>query len=190
MTNPRIQSLVHELRRSNFAELHGARVTATIPIAERLINELIAVALPRSAPVRDVLVHPLPGNRIAVRARLSRADFLPPITLTAEIERQPELPDAPLVLRVLSLPGLLSIAAAATSFLATLPPGVRMDNQRVLVDLPLLLERHGFGEWVRYLEMVRITTEEGRLIADVALRVPADSAPAERRRLIGDQKSE
>lgn len=169
---PRITRILEELRASRFAELRGARVSASIPVSERLLNQLVAAAVPPDAVVRDLSLHPKPGNRIGVRARLSRADFLPPITLTLEIERQPELPDSPMVLRVLSLPGLMSLAGAAASLTSMLPPGVRLDNQRVLVDLRVLLQRYGYDELLGVLSGLRISTEEGRLIADVELRVP------------------
>jgi hypothetical protein len=163
--------LLEDLRASHFAALAGARVSASVPIPEALLNELVAAAIPAGGPVRDVSLHPKAGNRIAVRARLARADFLPPVTLTAEIERQPELPDGPLVLRILSLPGLMALAGAAMSMSSVLPPGVRMENQRLLVDLPVLLERRGYAEVLRFLESIHVKTEEGRVLVDVTARV-------------------
>lgn len=171
MANARLLRILEQLRASRFAELQGARVSASIPIPERLLNELVTASLPPGAPVRDVSVHPKAGNRLGVRAKLARADFLPPITLTVEIEQQPQLPDTPLVLRILSLPGLMSLAGAAVSFTSVLPPGVRMENQRLFVDLRVLLQRHGYDELVALIDGLRLTTEEGKLTADVSLRV-------------------
>jgi hypothetical protein len=169
--DPRVRRIVDQLRTSRFAELGGARVTALIPISERLLNEVIAATLPASVPVREVTVRPQAGNRLAVRARIGRADFLPPVTVSAEIDRQAEFPDSPLVLRVLSLPGLMGLAGAALSMTAILPQGVRMEKDRVFVDLRAMLERAGYGEVVPFLEGVRVTSEEGRLLLDVSLRV-------------------
>ena len=163
--------LLAQLRASKFAELKGARVTAILPVPERLLNEVIAAALPPSAPVRDLEVTVLDGNRLTVRAKLTKADFLPPIKLTLEIEGQPEPPDGVLVLRVASVPGLMPFASAALSMFATLPPGVRLEGERLFVGLRVLLERNGLGEVLTYLESVRITTQAGRLLLDVALRV-------------------
>jgi hypothetical protein len=171
MPNPRVLRILEELRATRFADLQGARVSASIPISERLLNSLVAASLPPGAVVRDVTLHPKAGNRISVRARIARADFLPPLTVTAEIERQPELPDGPLVLRVLSLPGLMALAGAAVSLTAALPPGVRLDEGRLFVDVRILLQRHGLDEWLALMESLRVTAEEGRLIADVTLRV-------------------
>ena len=115
-----------ELRASQFAELKGARVSASIPISERLLNEIVAASLPPSAPVRDLTVQPQQANRLRCERELARPDFLPPISLTLEIEQQPQLPDTPLVLRVLSLPGLCRWRARCCRR-ASLPPGVRLE---------------------------------------------------------------
>jgi hypothetical protein len=170
VADPRLIRILEQLRASKFAELKGARVTATMPLPKRLLNEIIAAMLPRSAPVRDVTVQPKESNRVTVRAKLARAEFLPPFNLTLQIEQQPQLPDGPLVLRLLSLPGLMPLASAAVSMIASLPPGVRLEGDRLLVDVRTLLERNGQGEVLTYLDSVRITSEEGRLLVDVSLR--------------------
>ena len=171
MPDLRFLRILEQLRASKFAELKGARVTALLPVPERLLNEVVASALPTSAPIRDLAVTVLDGNRLTVRAKLTKADFLPPIKLTLEIEGQPEPPDGVLVLRVASVPGLMPFASTALSMFATLPPGVRLEGERLFVGLRTLLERNGLGEVLTYLESVRITTQAGRLLLDVALRV-------------------
>lgn len=171
MRDPRLVRILEQLRASKFAELKGARVSAVLPVSERLLNEIVASALPPSAPVRDVAMTVLDGNRLTVRAKLAKTDFLPPIKLTLEIERQPEPPDGVLVLRVLSVPGLMPFASAAVSMFATLPPGLRLEGEHLYVTLRQLLERNGLGEVLTYLESLRITTQEGRVLLDVVLRV-------------------
>lgn len=171
MADPRLTALLDDLRRSRFADLRGARAAASIPVPEPLLNRLIAAAIPPSAPVRDVSVHPKAGNRFGVRAKIGRLDFLPALTLTAEIVRQPQLPDTPLVLRISSLPGLMSLVGAAASLASILPPGIRLDGQHLFVDLRAVLERAGYAELIPYLEDVRIATEEGKALLDVSVRV-------------------
>jgi hypothetical protein len=167
--DPRLLRILEQLRASKFAEVKGARVAATIPVPERLLNEIVTAALPQSAPVREVSVHPKAANRLAVRAKLARLDFLPPFTLTLEIERQPQLPETPLVLRVLSFPGLMPIAGAALSMASSLPPGLRLDGDRLLIDVRVVLERNGLGEVLPYLEDLRVTTDEGVVVVQATL---------------------
>ena len=171
MADPRLLRLVDELRTTRFAELAGAQVSATIPVSARLLNELMVALIPPGAPVRSVKVQLQAGNRLALRVKLARLEFLPPVTVTLEVEQQPKLPDSPLVLRVLSLPGLASLAGAAASLTTVLPPGVRLQDQRLFVDPVLLLRHHGYGEILPYLHDISVTTDADRLVLTVDARV-------------------
>jgi hypothetical protein len=167
--DPRLLGILERLRASRFAEVQGARASLSIPVSEPLLNELIAAALPPAGALRDLHVRPQADNRLAVRARASRLDFLPPVTISLQIEQQPHLPDTPLVIRILSVPGLLSMAGSLLSP-SSLPPGIRLDRERVLVDVRQLLERKGLGEIVPLIERLHISSEEGRLVVDVDIR--------------------
>ena len=92
------------------------------------------------------------------------------MTISLQIEQQPHLPDTPLVVRILSLPGLVSVAGSLLSP-SSLPPGIRLDRERVLVDVRQLLESRGFGEILPLIERLHVSSEEGRLLLDVDLRV-------------------
>jgi hypothetical protein len=169
--DPRLLPVLERLRASRFSDLRGARLTASIPIAGRLLNEIVGAALPPSLPVRDLHLQPHPGNRIGVRARLARVDFLPPLNVTAAIERQPELPDGPLVLRLLTFPGLISLLGAALPLASKLPPGVRLDRDRVYVDLKAMAERQGYGDLLPLVAGIRLTTGEDSLIVELDIRI-------------------
>jgi hypothetical protein len=166
----RLIGILDRLRASGFAEVKGARASLSIPVSEAMLNELITAALPAGGPLRDLHVRPQAGNRLAVRARASRLDFLPPMTISLQIEGQPLLPDTPLVVRILSMPGLLSVAGSMLSP-NSLPPGIRMERERVLVDVRQLLEAKGFGEIVPLIERLQVSSEEGRLLIDVDIQV-------------------
>jgi hypothetical protein len=166
----RVIRALEQLRATGFADVRGARLSLSIPISERLLNEVVVAAIPASAPVRDVTVTPGPANRIQVRGRMAKLGFLPPMTVTLEIEQQPALPDTPLALRVRSFPGLTSMAGSLLSP-STLPRGVRLDGDRLLVDVRQLLERAGYAELLPLIERMHVASEEGRLIVDLDARV-------------------
>jgi hypothetical protein len=127
--------ILKHIRESGFRDLAGARISATVPVSERLIDELAAESLKQGGPIREVRVHPLPGNAFSVRL-VPRAALLPSITVRVEIERQPELPSSPvLVLRIATMGGLIGLAASALPLAHRLPSGVRLDGDRILVDL-------------------------------------------------------
>jgi hypothetical protein len=170
MADSPLTRALEQLRRSRFADLRGARVSVSIPIAQRLLNELVIAALPPAAPVRDLTVTPRPSNLIDVRARVAKLDFLPPIKVTLEIEQQPRLPDTPLGLRLRSFPGLTALAGSLLSPTA-LPPGVRLDGDHLFVDVRQLLERAGYGDLVPLIERLHVASDEGRLIVEADARV-------------------
>ena len=167
MPNPKILDVFAQLRALQFADLKGARLAASIPVSERLLTALVAASLPPTTKIRDLSVHPQDGNRLTVRIKLPHADFLPPVAVNLLIERQPELPDSPLILRLLTFPAIISMVGAAFSMSSVLPAGIRMEKDRVSIDLKALLERYGYADLIPLIRGVRVRTEEGRMIFEV-----------------------
>ena len=167
---PDLTQIVHSLRNSGFRELSGARATATVPVAESLLNSIIRATLPPEAPVRAVTVHPEDGDRLSVRI-IAKAALIPPISLKLAIESQPSLPNSPVLgLRMVTLGGLFGLASGAIA--GMLPPGVALDGERILVDLAALARQRGHAELFDYLEQLEIHSSAGRIIVrlDAAVR--------------------
>lgn len=159
--------LFQHLRATNFDELAGTHVHATIPIAGTLVNAFIRDTMPRTLPVRDVAVTPEDGNRLSVRV-VPKAMFVPALTLKLVIEKQPEIPTSPvLVLRLGTMPALLGLAGAAFPLAQVLPPGIRLQGEVILVDLQEMARHHGFEQVFGHLRQVRVTTERGRLLIEL-----------------------
>jgi hypothetical protein len=165
--DPRLEMLLSRLQATRFSDLRGARADVTLPISDRLLNDLIATALPPSAPVRDLELTSKPGNRIAVRFKVAAASFLPPMKVTLVIEGQPELPASPILVLKLEMGGLQSLAGPASRFLSALPPGISIIDDRVHVNLATLLAERGLAELLDYAEQVRVTTAEGAVVVAV-----------------------
>ena len=53
---------------------------------------------------------------------------------------------------------------------SSLPPGIRLERDRVLVDVRQLLELKGFGEVVPLIERLHVASEEGRLDVEMKVR--------------------
>jgi hypothetical protein len=167
-----LRRILEELRDSGFRELAGARVTARVPVPERLINEFLADAVPQSGAVRRITVHPQPGDRIGVRVKLARPEFLPPLSATLLIERQPDLPASPtFVFQVLGLAGLLALGGPFSTLGSRLPRGVYLERDRLSVNLAEVLAHHGLGDCVQYVERLRVSSEAGCLVFDVEAAV-------------------
>ena len=172
--------LLELLRRQmalGFRGIAGSRISVRIPVSEALINEAIAISLPPGARVREVQVNPRAYDRARVRIVVSKPSFLPPITFTVAIERQPSLPDSPdLVLRLEGAGAMLTFAGPALAFLNALPPGILMRGDQVFINVLELARSQELGEWFRFVDRLQVTTEPGQVVVTVEAGVPADAA--------------
>ncbi len=151
-------------QRSGFADLTGSEGQGSIRITDRLLNQIIATAMQGARGVRDVQVRTLAGDQLQARIVLAKPSFLPPFTIGIAIDRQPELPASPvLVAKLHGAGGLMRLAGAATAFLNVLPPGIRMEADRVYVDVAALLQQRGFGFVLQHIDELGVHTEEGAL---------------------------
>ena len=165
MLNAKLVELLQRLRTSRFRDLAGAHVTASVPVSETILNELIAATLPPNAPVRSASIRPETDNHFSVRIA-PKAALMPSITLKLVIEEQPQLPaSGVLVLRMVTLGGLFGLASGAIG--GFLPRGVQLQGERILVDLRTLAAERGFSEAFDYLTSLRIQTIDGRLLLHV-----------------------
>ena len=158
-----LTALLLNLRDAGFRDLAGTRISGSIPVSERLLNQLVAATMPKNLPVREVTVRPEPGNRFSVRIA-PRAAFLPQLTVKLEIEKQAQFPTSPeIVLRMATMGGLLGLAGAAFPIASMLPPGVRLEGERIVVDLRELARREGVADLLELVRELEISTEEGRV---------------------------
>jgi hypothetical protein len=168
--------LLREQQATRFADIAGAHSSLILPVTDRLVTTMIASRLPPSLPIRQIDVRAGAGNQMTVRVRLTQPSFLPPITVRLQIEQQPVLPASPiLVFRILS-EGLALLAGAALKFVPLLPPGLRLDGDRLYVNVATLLTAYGAGEALAYLTHLEVTTTEGRIVIGARAAVPQDGS--------------
>jgi hypothetical protein len=166
--HPVILDLLHRQRRAGFPDFGGAGFSATIPISDRLINELIAGFLPTGGKVREVQVQTEAGNRLTARIRLSGPTFLPAIPVTLAIEDQPDLPERPILgLRLAQASRFVALAASALPAMVRLPPGITMEEDHIRIDIRRLLAERGVERWLEYVTDLQVTTRAGALLLDV-----------------------
>lgn len=167
-----IPRLLADQQRHSFTDLAGSDGHAAIRVSERLLNTILADEIQGSGTIREIQVSPEAGNQLRVRLVVVKPSFLPPITFNVIIDKQPSLPDDPILGLTLSgVGGLLRFAGPAAGFFKVLPPGVRMEGERVFVDLRAALAPRGLSEVFNYLRDVAIGTEEGRLVVAFAVGV-------------------
>ncbi len=174
--DPRLVNLIARQQAANFPGLSGSEIQATLRISADLLNEAIAANVASGAFLRELTVEPRGGNHLGIRIKLAKPAFLPTFSLTLLIERQPQLPADPvLVMKLSGVAGMIGLAAPAITSFKVLPPGVRLEGDRVLIDLRTLLQRYGQTALLDHAEQLQVTTEEGRLILLVHARVRPSS---------------
>lgn len=163
---------LEQLRSTGFRDLSGSQTATTLTIGETLLNAAVAAALSPRAPLRELSVHPQADDRLAIRAKLVRPEFLPPISAIIAIERQPELPGNPtLGLRITGLAGLFALAGPLLSLAPKLPRGLRLDGDLLTVDLRELLVDRGQEDLLGLVQRIAVHSEEGRIRIELDARV-------------------
>jgi hypothetical protein len=169
-----VSELLARLQSTSFADLAGARVSARVPVSRALVNQLVARALQqRAAPVKQIDIRPLEGDRLDAVVTLT-LPLVPPLKIGVVIERQPQFPASPvLVLRWSLLGGLGAILSKFLGPHQKMPPGVRLDGDRVLVDLQAAAAGTPAAQLVGYVRGLEVHTAADRLIFDADLEVSA-----------------
>jgi hypothetical protein len=153
--------------------LAGGVVSGEIPLTVEVINRMIArkLAASPSSPVTTAEVEAHETETFTVHLRV-RAP-LPAFKIDVRIDHQPQLPrDSTMGLRwsVRGLGPLGMFAAPIASYFKGLPDGLRLEGDRVWVDLHTLLRAQGLGELVPLLSGVRVITRERRFVIQFELR--------------------
>lgn len=154
-------------------ELAGAHAAGEIPLSDDLLNRLIAGRLANHPQVASVRLQAQEGDTIDVLVT-PRARLMPPMRITARIERQPEFPQHPLLVLRWTMPAigpLAMFAAPALAFFKALPPGLRADGDRITVDVGEVLESRGLGEVGRFIRRAEVHTRPGGFVLQFELAV-------------------
>ena len=169
-----LPELLAHLQSSRFADLAGTRVSARIPVSRTLVNQFVARALQTRQPpppVRQVDVRPLDGDRLDAVVTVT-LPFVPPLKVAIVIEQQPLFPSSPvLVLRWSLLGGLGQLISRIVSPHQKLPPGVRVDGDRILVDIPVAAAGTPAAPYLGYLRGLEVHTVADRLVLAADLEV-------------------
>ena len=160
-------TLLRELQSDRFSDLAGSHASLTLRVSDRRVSREVARHVPPHIPIRELDIVAHADDIVAVRFRLTKPAFLPPIQLRLAIERQPELPASPQLVLALVSQGVAGLAAMALKFADVLPPGVRFVDGRFIVDLATIFARQEAADVLTYFTKLTIKTEEGRFIIDV-----------------------
>lgn len=173
MTPPQSWSdLLGSLQSSAFRDVAGTRFSAHVPVSRPLVNRLVNSALADASPhVRSVDIRPHAGDAFDVLVTVSWP-FVPPIKVAFSVDRQPQFPASPeLVLRWSFLGVAGVIASRLIASVDRLPAGVRLDGDRLVVDISRLAERTPAAPVLQYIKSLAFHTVEDRFVIDVDMEI-------------------
>jgi len=155
------------------ADFAGAQGTARIPVSRAALNLLVAKALAgRALPVKSIDIRPLSGDRFEAIVAVTWP-FVPALTVSFTIERQPSFPASPLlVLRWSFLGAVGALASRLVASLGRLPAGVALDGDHLILDLPALAAASPAAPFVGYVKTMELHTLEDRAVIEVELAIP------------------
>jgi hypothetical protein len=167
-------ALLASLQASGFRDVPGGRVSAHIPLTRALLNRLAADAIKGStAPVRAIDIVPRAGDQFDALVTLTWP-LVPTLKATFRIEQQPRFPASPfLILRWSFLGGLGTFASRFLGSLKQLPAGVRLEDDRLVLDIAAMAGRTPAGEVLRYLKTLELHTIDDQAIVDFELGAPS-----------------
>jgi hypothetical protein len=162
-----------ELFGTHLEGLAGGVISGEIPLTIEVINGLIArkLAASPSSPVTAAQIEAHENEAFTVQVRMRGP--LPALKVEMRIDHQPQLPRDPTLGMRWALKGLGPLGMLAAPFAAyfnALPHGVRLEGDRVWVDVHALLRAQGAGELVPFLSGVRVITRERRFVIQFELR--------------------
>jgi hypothetical protein len=168
-----ITDTIRERLGVDIATFAGAHFGGEIPFTDVFINRLIAERLAGHAQIAAVRVQAEEGDTVGVQI-VPRARLLPAMRIVARIERQPEFPQHPFLLLRWSMPAagpLAMFAAPIVSYFKAMPPGIRMDADRIAVDVGELLRSRGFEDLLGFIRRLTVHTRPGAFVAQMEMGV-------------------
>jgi hypothetical protein len=165
---------VRDLIGVDLKDIPGATVAGEIPLPDEVLNRFIEQALARrDAPVTAVRIETGDGDRFLAHVSIRGPRLVPQIKVLAQIDRQPQLPQSAVLWLRWSLPGMGPLAMFATPFLSNLkalPPGIRIDGDRIAVDIAELLRARGLEQLLTLVSRLQLGTRAGQAIVRFELR--------------------
>lgn len=151
---------------NEFSELAGLRIDASIPVPERLVNELVGTAVRENKNISYCRVSISRGNRVSINLKSLRWPW--PLELQLKLEKVVDFRDSPKLRAQLENKVLL---ARLGSLFKMLPDGVSIHGAQVLLDARAFFETPQQKRLLDLVESAEIRTEEGKLILDVKVEV-------------------
>jgi hypothetical protein len=151
---------------SNFSDLKGLTVDASIPVPQYIINELIKAALRGNKNIEYCRVSIGEQNRVSINLKTSMWPW--PLDLKMKLFRSVDLTRSPRFRASLENNLLLGKLG---SFFKAFPEGINLYGNQVVVDIQSFLSTPEQKKILDLIKSAEINTEEGKAILDAKIRV-------------------
>ena len=160
-----MDAIFQRLVDSNFSELKGLEVNASIPVPERLVNEIIAASLIGNKNLEYCRVSI--GGQNRVTADIKSPLWPWPFHLKLKLFREVDFSGSPKVRAFLENNVLLGKLCALFN---ALPQGILLYEDQISVDLGSFLQTPDQKRALQLVKAVEIRTETGTIIFDVKIQ--------------------
>jgi len=160
-----MDEIFQKLIESHFLDLDGLKIEASIPVPQRLVNEIIQSALQGNKNIEYCVLTILGENRISVNLKTNLWPW--PFDFKLRLEESVNLTDSPKIKAWLDNNLLLGKLG---SFFKALPEWIWIDGDQVVIDIGAFLN----PEQKNYLDLIKsveIKTEPGKVIFDARINV-------------------
>lgn len=176
MPTPTIADRVRQAFGIDLDNFSGGSLAGEVPLTDAVINDVIAERLAASqGPVAAAHVQAHEGQQLTIQLSMRGPRLMPSVKIAARIEQQPQCPHPAVLGLRWSMPGLGPLALFAAPALAhfkALPAGIRVEGDRMTIDIGELLAARGLGDLVSYLAGLRVTTRNGLIVVQFEARIP------------------
>ncbi len=160
-----MDAIFQRLIDTSFSELSGLEINASVPIPERLVNEIIAASLIGNKNLEYCRVSI--GGQNRVTADIKSPLWPWPFHLKLKLFREVDFSGSPKVRAFLENNVLLGKLGA---LFKALPPGIVLYEDQISVEIEAFLQTPEQKRSLRLVKAVEISTKAGTIIFDVKLR--------------------
>jgi hypothetical protein len=161
-----MDNIFRKLIDDNFSDLAGLTVDASIPVPERIVNEIIQASLQGNNNITECRVSI--GGQNKISAIIKTSLWLWPINIKLRLEKIVDIIGSPMLRASLENNVLLGQLG---SLFKALPNGINIHGNQVIVDVRSLLETPEQRKMLDLVKSIEIRTEQTKLILDVKIKV-------------------
>jgi|GEM_PF-1207965 len=161
-----MDEIFQKLINSNFSDLKGLTVDASIPVPQTMINEIIEVALQGNKNIEYCRVSIGGQNRVSVKLKTTMLPW--PLDLKLKLFMSVDLARSPRIRASLENNLLLGKLG---SFFKALPEGIKLYGDQVVLDIGSFLRTPEQRRILDLIKSAEINTEAGKVILDLKVKV-------------------